>query len=523
MFKFPFSTLHELNLDWILDKMKTLIHDNEEFNQKADYAVQTADEAKTIAEQAAQAQIADGAVTTIKLANNAVTTPKIANNAVTFAKLDADLRENLGAVILPTGDTTDRKAEIESKLSTYGYCEFREGDYYISAQIELSDGQTVRGIGKGSVLKKTTGGTNGFFFTKDSTKNVTIKDLAFKGINGSKPISDPGSGDFAISIRDHSGAVRIEGCLFEGLERCGIFHSSGYSVVNDSSLLISDCIFKYCGKGVEFTQNGEYSNVVNCTFQENYHGAWVQGGNNKFSNCGFDANAIGFKLYDASSGTNDGHGSCIGSSFNHNTAYAIECDHIDYGYVFSSNNIFYGDVHIINSSGILFSDCIMLGHKDSTDHSDIVCADCPGSVKFDFCMFLYTPLMNISNCPNFVRSNNETMSGGQLATTIRLLTTTYTSQSYVTNEDFNRIRFYSWNGLILCRFNLQISANPGSTFRTIGKANLPMNLSDTTNVVLAPQDYSADSLLVSFETDGTIKIYSTGTASGFYRMTFILF
>lgn len=522
MFVFPWTNLHELNLDWILSKVKTLWEQAEDNNEKADYAVETADEAKTIAEQAAQAQIADGAVTTSKIADNAVTNPKITNNAVTFSKLDSNLQENLGAVILPTGDTTDRKAEIESKLSTYGYCEFRDGDYYISAQIELSDGQTVRGIGKKSVLKKTTGATNGFFFTKDTAKNVTIKDLAFKGINGSKPITDTGSGDFAISIRDHSGAVRIEGCLFEGLERCGVFHSSGYSVVNDSSLLISDCIFKYCGKGVEFTQNGEYSNVVNCTFQENYHGAWVQGGNNKFANCGFDGNAIGFKLYDATP-TNDGHGSCIGSSFNHNTAYAIECENIDYGYIFSSNNIFYGDVNITNSSGILFSDCLILGHKDSTNHSDIVCTNCAGSVKFDFCMFLYTPLMNITNCPNFIRSNNEIVGGGQLSTTIKLLSSTYTSQSYVTNEDFNRVRFYSWNGLVLCRLNLQISVNPGSTFRTIGKANLPMNLSDTTSVVLAPQTAGADSLLVSFETDGTIKIYSTGTATGFYRMTFLLF
>lgn len=86
-FKFPFSTLHELNLDWILEKVTTLWNQAEENNNKADYAVETADEAKQIAEQAAQAQIGDGAVTTAKLADSAVTSAKLANNAVYSANI----------------------------------------------------------------------------------------------------------------------------------------------------------------------------------------------------------------------------------------------------------------------------------------------------------------------------------------------------------------------------------------------------------------------------------------------------
>lgn len=86
-FKFPFSTLHELNLDWILDIVKTLKESNDEFNEKADYAVETADEAKTIAQQAAQAQIPDGSITQSKIANGAVGTDQIENNSITGNKL----------------------------------------------------------------------------------------------------------------------------------------------------------------------------------------------------------------------------------------------------------------------------------------------------------------------------------------------------------------------------------------------------------------------------------------------------
>ena len=87
-FFFPFSTLHELNLDWIMDRVKTLWEQAEDNNNKADYAVATAEEAKTIAEQAAQAQIGDGAVTTAKLADGAVTTVKLADSAVTTVKIN---------------------------------------------------------------------------------------------------------------------------------------------------------------------------------------------------------------------------------------------------------------------------------------------------------------------------------------------------------------------------------------------------------------------------------------------------
>lgn len=121
MFRFPFTNFHELNLDWILAKVKefselippmqTAVEDvqealtdateaitkSEEALENANEAVETANDAKEIAEQAAQGVIADGAVTTSKLANGAVTynkigdeavaTDKITNGAVTTAKL----------------------------------------------------------------------------------------------------------------------------------------------------------------------------------------------------------------------------------------------------------------------------------------------------------------------------------------------------------------------------------------------------------------------------------------------------
>lgn len=120
-FKFPFSTLHELNLDWILEQVKKFselippmetavddvqalqtdveqaVEDANTALEDATQALETAEEAKEIAEQAAQGTIADGAVTTPKIADGAVTSAKIldgtiatadvADGAITAAKL----------------------------------------------------------------------------------------------------------------------------------------------------------------------------------------------------------------------------------------------------------------------------------------------------------------------------------------------------------------------------------------------------------------------------------------------------
>ena len=157
-FKFPFSTLHELNLDWILDIVKTLKESNDEFNNKADYAVETADEAKTIAEQAAQAMIADGAITSIKLADNAVTNPKIVDSAVTSSKI------NSGAV------TT-------AKINDGAVTTVKIADSAVTAEKINDDAVTTPKINSGAV---TTAKINDGAVTtvKVADNNITLAKLA---------------------------------------------------------------------------------------------------------------------------------------------------------------------------------------------------------------------------------------------------------------------------------------------------------------------------------------------------------
>lgn len=87
MFNFPFTNFHELNLDWILSVVKQAKEVFDNGQESIDYAVNTADEAKTIATQAAEATIPDNSISSSKLQDGAVILSKIANRTITGLKI----------------------------------------------------------------------------------------------------------------------------------------------------------------------------------------------------------------------------------------------------------------------------------------------------------------------------------------------------------------------------------------------------------------------------------------------------
>lgn len=142
MFRFPFTNFHELNLDWILAKVKefselippmqTAVDDvqealddaseaitkSEEALENANEAIETANEAKDIAEEAAQGTIVDGSVTEAKLADGAVTNTKLATSAVSIDKLSAYLQTFITKciIIAPTVSIPSSGASAEHEI-----------------------------------------------------------------------------------------------------------------------------------------------------------------------------------------------------------------------------------------------------------------------------------------------------------------------------------------------------------------------------------------------------------------------
>ena len=181
-FFFPFSNLHELNLDWILSQVKKFselippmetavedvealssdvqqaVEDAQQALEDAGEALETAEEAKEIAEQAAQGTIVDGAVTTTKLADGAVTTPKLADSAVTTPKLaDSAVTTAKLADSAVTTAKLDDGAVTANKLSTALQNQLQKTDDETPYEYHVGAGQTyttLRSAIEAAVLRK---------------------------------------------------------------------------------------------------------------------------------------------------------------------------------------------------------------------------------------------------------------------------------------------------------------------------------------------------------------------------------
>lgn len=135
MFNFPWTNFHELNLDWILSVVKEAKEVFDNGRSDIDYAVETADEAKEIATQAAEATIPDNSISTQKIQDYAVNANKLSNYSVTEAKLQnasvstAKLAD--GAVNTPKiadGAVTYAKLAADAKpIHGTHYCKFPNG------------------------------------------------------------------------------------------------------------------------------------------------------------------------------------------------------------------------------------------------------------------------------------------------------------------------------------------------------------------------------------------------------------
>lgn len=265
--------------------------------------------------------------------------------------VDSVAREDAGSGLPATGDTTDRTGEINALLAHYKALKLGEGDFYVG-NIVLPEGAILKGSGKNTRLIKISSDTT--IATVTAASKSTIKDLTIKGTWDSQPTADTpvDQNRIGIAVEGVVEPVTIQNCFITGFTYTGInVKNTGTSC---KSVLIDNCEITFCRTGINL-QNSEYACVSNTICRDNYIGCNNAGGNNKFACCGFDSNGWGFVVADA---TNDGHGSCVACSFNHNVDRAISAQGIDYGFIFSGCQIHYGTITInATSKAIFFVGC----------------------------------------------------------------------------------------------------------------------------------------------------------------------
>lgn len=253
--------------------------------------------------------------------------------------------------LVSTGDTTDRLAEIQALLDNNGYAKLGKGEFYLSGQLRIRNGATLDGCGMATVIKQTPDSTQSSMIWLQSMG--TIRNVCLQGEWTSSPTADTTYNAYRIGIVISGGTNNaiIDGCWIWGWTAHGVFASGNSTATR--SFLMSNCDVCYCGTGL-YLEKTEYACVTNCAFRNNKYGVENKGGNNKFSACGFDMNIEGFRLMD---GYNDGHGSVIGSTFNHNSVRAVRVSGVEIGFVFSGCQFHDGCINNNSGKGLVFSGC----------------------------------------------------------------------------------------------------------------------------------------------------------------------
>ena len=189
-------------------------------------------------------------------------------------------------------------------------------------------------------------------------KGCTVENLTFTGADEPIELNGEIGKRHAIGwfIPENQYGI-IRGCRISQFDGSGILLQDT-STPTDHSVTISDCHIYGNMVGIYIRKNSEYNKVINCGITWNYYGCLNRGGNNIFSNCGFDRNVVGMQV-DADEGNNQGHGSISNCTFNHtdnNTGYGLIVKGTGRELI-GNSQFWYSNIRLQSTNGNIINGC----------------------------------------------------------------------------------------------------------------------------------------------------------------------
>lgn len=272
-------------------------------------------------------------------------------------------------LLIPSGN--DDTPAIWLNLFHYGQCELSEGEYKISNLI-MPENSILSGLGNNTVI--TVISNNGIY----PRSGCVVRDLSLNG-GGQDDIipTEAGNSNGIVISVENVRRVRVDNCYIHGFSGAAIIATDiGTGIRTD--IVISRCNPWYNFYGIYFRRAAEFIMVSDCNICCNYYGILDRGANNKFSNCDIDSNIINAQIELSAEGSNGGHGSMVGCSFNHsnnrgNDGYSLIIK--DSGReLISGCNFYYGKTRLENTSGNVFSGCGYGGENIGIEIIDGACS-----------------------------------------------------------------------------------------------------------------------------------------------------
>lgn len=307
----------------------------------------------------------------------------------------AAARATLGAaptMVAPTGE--DDTEMIQDALDTVGYIFLGPGEYLIDG-IEMPIGSSIVGSGPATKLYVAEGTSK---FGIKGASNCSVSNFAIYGGSSTRPTTE--GGRIGILLGEESGLkdFKINNIHFSGFNFAGLYlNNVGYGSLRTA--LVTGCTFDLCYAGARMGFHGEYATFTSCMFNDNYRGVMDNGGNNMYGSCGFNGNTDGMYM-DGTDNGNNGHGQCVGASFNHSASdggVGIRLKNITNGFVFSGCYIW---------SGMNLDGCTMINVTGCTFPNEGVTMTNGGSMMMVGCQVSPTARSKIST-----PDDNLSMSG----------------------------------------------------------------------------------------------------------------
>lgn len=282
-------------------------------------------------------------------------------NVTATPTINTDTNQYLAA----SGDTTDRTADILTLLNNTGVCRLGPGDFYVK-NLVMPNQTMIIGSGPKTRVLLDSFVTDGFAIKIGS--ECLVKDFWLKGsYNDIVPNSTVGTrhgllwqGNYTQSQTAPTASM-VTDMIITDFHGGGITcYDTGYGTYN--FLNVSNVNINGCDAGINISYWSEFHKFTNVRTCFCHYGCINNGGNNVFVNCDFSScRGVALKM-DNSQGQspNGAHGSCVGCVFNHtanNAGIGIEILGFRPGFTFVGCQIFYSQIHLENSNGIIFDGC----------------------------------------------------------------------------------------------------------------------------------------------------------------------
>ena len=302
-----------------------------------------------------------------------------------------------------TGDTTDRTSDIITLLNTTGMCKLGTGKFYVN-DLVMPPSTTISGSGIATEIIRA-GSDDGFAIQMKSYCLVenclisgSVSDITLPNNVGNRHgilwagnyTQDPTAGNQPrqgiisnVWVKSFTG----------GAITC---YDTGYGTFNN--LEVANVQIRNCGCGINIPYWSEFHKFTNVRTYGCLYGCINNGGNNLFVNCDFSACTHGLLMDNSQSQSpNNSHGSMIGCVFNHtnnNTGIGIKILNCDNGFIFTGCQIFFSQIDIEDSDGVVISDT-----NFGNTNCDIAISG-GGVVLFANNMHNGTPTINITDNNN---------------------------------------------------------------------------------------------------------------------------